>query len=349
MRQMRPLLIATTNQSKQTEMLHVLGDLPFDFLTVNDLPVQLEAPDESKDSIEENAIVKAIYYGKNSGFLTIADDTGLFIEQLNGWPGVMSARIAPDGKEANNLVLEKMKNIPEPGRTAAFRASLVVYDPTSASLFACSGETRGRILDSWSGNFGKGFGYDPIFYADEAGKPYSEFTLEERYQISHRGKALFKMKYILQRQYGGEHIVVPIALIVKDKKVLMARRNDPHRPQFHKKWEFSGGRMDIGETLEENLLREVREEIGYDVSIVKRLNYIGLNYQKGEAWSYQVYLMPFVCRVTGGTGKHRDAEVIETAWFDPDDVLRQDLMENNGSIYQGFLPELREIIKEKKL
>ncbi|MFH0857779.1 MAG: NUDIX domain-containing protein, partial [Candidatus Magasanikbacteria bacterium] len=125
------------------------------------------------------------------------------------------------------------------------------------------------------------------------------------------------------------------------------RRNDPHNSEFHGKWEFSGGSMNIGETLEENLKREIHEECGYDVQIEKRLNAIGIfpfHHKKGR-YSYQVYLIPHICTIVSGNGEFHKEEVMEMRWVSPDEILSYDLIPENKILYQSFSKELGEWIE----
>ncbi len=345
----RKLLIATTNESKYLEIKDALADLPFDFCSLSEIEKTIIPPEETGLTIEDNACLKARYYSEQSGLVTISDDSGLFINALGGWPGVISARIESNAVKRNEFVLEKLSKGNDTDRSATFRAAIAVSDPTAKHTFVAIGETKGKITEKMSNEPGNGFGYDPIFYIENLNKTYSELSMSEKNSVSHRGKALGQMKYYLQKQYGGEHVVVPIALIIKNGKILMAKRNDPLRPDFHNKWEFPGGRMDIGETIEENVIREAEEEIGYKLGIIEKINHIATEYQSGQSWQYQVYLLPHVCVITGGEGVLRDAEVLEIKWFDLEDVLKVDLIGNNAVMYKNIFSELKQIIKKNSL
>ena len=218
-------------------------------------------------------------------------------------------------------MLERLRGVAAHERTARFISVLAAHDPDSRASFFSTGATSGVILEKNSDDLGDGYGYDPLFYLPEYKKTYAQMLVREKNSCSHRGKSLFSMKYILANQYGAKHIVVPIALIIRDGKVLLALRNDPHRSAFHKKWEFPGGSMDMGETIVGNLVREVKEETGYDIEILTRLSYIGINEQQSVSNPYQVYLLPHVCTIRGGEEKLSDAEVLEIRWVSPDEVL----------------------------
>ncbi len=142
----------------------------------------------------------------------------------------------------------------------------------------------------------------------------------------------------------AKHICVALALIIKDGQLLMGKRNDPVQPEFHNTWEFPGGGVEFGETIEAAVLREAREEVGYEVEIVKRLNYIGVFWVDKPEFRYQVYLVPHVCRIVGGDGKLQDSEVLEARWFDLEKVLDMPLLANNGEMYRAILPELKQVV-----
>jgi len=126
-------------------------------------------------------------------------------------------------------------------------------------------------------------------------------------------------------------------------------RNDPHNPHHHEKWEFPGGAVEFGEDLETNLVREVREEVDYEIEVVKLLQHIQVKQRTDRTYQYQVYLPQIVCKVVGGNGTPNDAESITTNWFELDQVLDQDLLENNAEIYKQNLAELKRVVKEHNL
>lgn len=344
----RELLIATTNPGKAKEILAFLEHAPFTIITLADLPQTVTAPVEDSGSVLGNAILKARYYAEKTGHLTLADDTGLFIEALGGWPGVDAALVADTSEAKIAAVLERMKDVPSTERAAKFQAVIALCDPENNSLFTATGETEGSILTEPVVSE-HGFGYDPIFLVSTVHKTYAELTATEKNALSHRGKALSRIKYHLQNTYVPKHIVVPCGLIINDGKILMNRRNDPHRPEFHGTWEFPGGKVEFGEQMHDNMKREIREEVGYEVEIVHMLQDIRVESQATRTYAYQVFLVPYVCRITGGALKPSDQEVIESAWFNVDDVLNQPLLGDNDQMYRAFLPELKEVVAKHKL
>ncbi len=341
---MKKILIATTNLGKFQEIASELSDLPFTFLSLNELDKKIATPPEDEPTIEGNAVLKAKYYGKKTGLLTIADDGGLFIKALNNWPGVITARVAKNDTERKKIVLKKMKM--KKNRTAIFKAVLAAYDPQNDNLFIASGETKGTILTKSVKKIKTGFAYDPIFYVTSAKKAYAEMTLPEKNKLSHRGKALIKIKLFLIKQHSFRQLLVSIAIIVKDRKMLMTLRRD-HRPEFDKKWEFPGGGVDNGENLEQALRREVREETGYNIKILEKLPdpWTAIS-KKGD---YQVFVFIYICKVTSGKFKTSDTETIDHGWFTVSQALKKNLMPLNKKSIQSkdTMKILKKYIKHK--
>lgn len=340
---MRELLIATTNLGKIAEIQAFLSTMPFKLLTLADLPESIPAPEENAGNVSGNALIKARYYAEKTGHLTLADDGGFFIKALDGWPGAEAANIATTNEKRTEMVLKALEG--KIDRSAYFEAVLILVDPDSSVEFIAHGKTEGEILEKPVVT-DNGFGYDPIFYMPEAGKTYSEMSIIEKNGVSHRGRALIRIKHHLHNTYAAKQFVVPCALIIQNGKLLMNKRNDPHRPEYHDKWEFPGGGIEIGETLYQNVAREVKEEVGYEVEIVKLLQHIAVEAQVQKTYAYQIVLIPYVCKIVGGELNPSDDEVMGTDWFDLDDVLNQELLGENAKMYTAFLPELKEVVKE---
>jgi XTP/dITP diphosphohydrolase len=339
----KKLLVATANKGKIKEIEQFLGDLPFDLIKIKDLDEKIDEPEETEDTMQGNSLLKAKYYAEKTGLLALADDGGLFVNSLQGWPGVKSARVA-DTKEARiKAVQERLKN--QSDKSASFQTVITIYDPVEQNSFSSLGRLDGRLLDEAETKGDNPWGYNIIFYVDEIKKTYAEMTVQEKNSVSHRGKALLRAKRYLQSYYAKSHLVVPCGIIIRDGKMLTAMRNDPHRPEFHKKWELPGGRMEYGEELEENLLREVKEETGYDVEVVKRLNHIEVD----RSNYYQVYLIPYVCRIVGGDGVHSDAEILEIDFVEPEKIFDRDLLGNDPIMLKAVMSELLSTIKEHSL
>ncbi len=162
-------------------------------------------------------------------------------------------------------------------------------------------------------------------------------------------KALVKLEYFLKKQYGARNIVVPFALVIQDGKLLMQKRNDPHRPDYHEKWEFPGGGVDFKEKMIESVIRETKEETGLEVEPLKLLQHIGVEWQEYPTFAYQVYLVPYVCKIVGGKMDPRDQEVLELQWFHLDEVLQFPLVGENARMFEKLLPELKEVIQKNNL
>lgn len=346
MRKQISILLASTNQGKIKEMTAMLETLPVEFVTLKDIPNPPEPPEETGATIEENAELKARYYAEKTGMIALADDTGIYIDALDGWPGVHGATIAPTDRERCALVLERLHGVPKEKRTVTIRTILCLYDPMQKSMVLTEGSAQGFITDTDANAIPPGFCYDPIVYAPEMKKTWAELTIVEKNAISHRGRALNTMKYRIYNIYGGRHIVVPVAIIVQDGKILMSLRNDPHRPEFHKKWEFPGGSVDVGETMEENIKREAREEIGVDIHIKQLLQHIHVVSVSAASYEYQVYIVPYICEIVSGSIAPRDEEVLETRWLRPSEILELPLVNDNKSFFRLVLPEITTILNQ---
>ncbi len=348
---MKKILIATTNEGKFKELKELLKSTPATYISLRDLDQNIREPEETEPTIEGNAILKARYYAHHSGLITIADDSGVFIDALNGWPGVKSARIAENADSRTTQVLEKLADIiDENKRTASFQAALAIAEPHSNDLFVGTGKTNGIILKEKKGE--SGFGYDPIFYIPEAQKTYAEMGESEKNNISHRTKAVAGIKRYVVNAYGGKHLVVPIGIIVKDGKILINKRNDVEKPELHGLWEFPGGGVEIGEKVEENVIREIKEECGYDVEIITQLRHVWtvqIKNPRSTHYGIQIYLLPFVCKIIGGDGTVNDEEVLETAWVLPQDVSSYKLIGENKKMYEEIYSELIEVINTNNL
>lgn len=340
------ILVATTNEGKLREIKQFLNDLPFEFLSLNDLKKKIKEPYESGETLEANAILKANYYGEKSGLVTLSEDSGLFVNALENYPGVYSARIAKTDKERRKVILEKLKN--KKNRKAFFANVCAVYNPINKDLYLSLGQTNGKITNKEISK-NKGFTYDPIFYVNELRKTFSQMTIQEKNSCSHRGKALQKIKYYLQNNFGAKHIVVPFGILIKNGKILITLRNDPHRPYAHRKWEMPGGTVDFGENIESTVIKEVREEVGYKVKIIKQLQGIEVKEHKFPNFSYQVYLIPYVCKIISGKLKLNDAEVLDAKWINPTDHKKYKFLAGDNKMLDRYLPELKQIIKDYKL
>ena len=194
----KKLLIATKNQGKVREYRELLADLPFEVVSLADVGLDAEV-EETGATFEENAILKARTYARLSGLLTWADDSGLAVDALDGWPGVHSARVAgPNASDADRiaLLLQRLEGVPPEQRTAAFHCVVAIATP-DGRVWTTDGMCSGVIIDEPTGR--GGFGYDPVFFVPALGKTFAQLSSEEKNAISHRGMAARKAKALLAR------------------------------------------------------------------------------------------------------------------------------------------------------
>ncbi len=186
------VVIATRNTGKMNEMRKMLFNTSFSAFSLDEWSV-LEEVEETGTSFEENAMLKAETYGKLSGKLTIADDSGIEVDVLGGAPGIYSARYGGDGKDdqdRNKLLLENVEGIPEHQLTARFRCVVALWNPIDNTIVTFGGKIEGKITRNVRGK--NGFGYDPLFFFPEKNKTLAELTLIEKERVSHRGEAMRK-------------------------------------------------------------------------------------------------------------------------------------------------------------
>lgn len=189
--------MATRNPGKLREISDYLKDLPLEIISLLDFR---GIPDiaETGATFEENAVLKAQAIARYSGELTLADDSGLEVDYLEGAPGVHSARFAgePVSDARNNQkLLELMKDAPPDRRTARFRCVMALAEPGGSCRLA-RGSCEGLIVTEPRGE--KGFGYDPLFYLPDWGRTMAELDLEVKNRISHRARALAEVRRILE-------------------------------------------------------------------------------------------------------------------------------------------------------
>jgi len=190
------LLLATNNEGKLREYQGLLKGIPFEIITMADQGITAEVAEIGK-SFEENATLKATSLAAISGLLSLADDSGLEVDALDGEPGTLSHRYAGDNAtdaDRVNFLLSKLRDVPEMQRTAQFRCVIAIAEP-NGKVELCSGICPGIIIAKPRGD--NGFGYDPIFLIPELGKTMAELTLEEKNLISHRARAAEKAREML--------------------------------------------------------------------------------------------------------------------------------------------------------
>jgi XTP/dITP diphosphohydrolase len=190
---MKELLVATGNRGKFLEIEELLRDMVGNIYSLEDFP-DIPKVEEDGVSFEENAVKKGQSATLTTGKPTIADDSGLVVNALGGLPGVHSARFAGDDardSENNAKLLLEMAHLPEELRTAAFHCVIALCFPDGYCR-TFTGALEGVILNSPRGT--EGFGYDPLFFVPGFGLTLAELPLEVKNTISHRGKALARLK-----------------------------------------------------------------------------------------------------------------------------------------------------------
>ena len=189
------IVLATHNHDKEIELQHSLRGLDVDICSLSEYP-DIGEIEETGTTLLENSLLKAHTVHDRTGLPTIADDTGLEVDALDGAPGVYSARFA--GADATyednvNKLLSVMENVPDDMRSARFRTVISFVDEIQ-ELWT-EGLIQGRITKTPRGNMG--FGYDPVFYVPHLEKTFAELSTNEKNKISHRGIALQKLRKIL--------------------------------------------------------------------------------------------------------------------------------------------------------
>jgi XTP/dITP diphosphohydrolase len=193
----KKLIVSSGNKHKLEEIKKILNDLNLQIQSKDEIGFSDFDVLEDKDTLEGNALKKAKALWEKTGGFVISDDTGLFVDALDGRPGVYSARYA--GEDATyddncNKMLEELENISYDKRTAQFSTVIALIDEKGKE-YTVKGTVEGYILAEKRGT--NGFGYDPIFYVDDYKKTFAELTDNEKNSISHRGRALQKLKKLL--------------------------------------------------------------------------------------------------------------------------------------------------------
>jgi len=186
------LIVASKNKGKINEIKKILNGLPFEIISMKDAGFDTDII-ENGTSFEENAMLKAQALFNLSNNMVIADDSGLEIDFLNGAPGIFTSRFAgesTDQSEKNLKIIYLLKGIEPQYRKARFVCSIAFV--SEQIKFTVSGSVEGQISEKPEGD--NGFGYDPIFYVPEYGKTFAELPESIKNRISHRAKALHKLR-----------------------------------------------------------------------------------------------------------------------------------------------------------
>jgi XTP/dITP diphosphohydrolase len=199
------LLIATGNAGKVREFRDMLNLPGVTLSGLADFPALAEV-EETGRTFRSNAVLKASGYARATGLWSVADDSGLAVDALDGSPGVYSARWAAmhdagSGNDANNRLLRtQMEHVPDHRRSARFVCVLAVADPDGRVILTVDGTVEGTILRQSAGV--GGFGYDPLFYVGSLGRSLAEVPPAQKHAISHRGTAVRRLVPLLSKVWG---------------------------------------------------------------------------------------------------------------------------------------------------
>ncbi|MFN2141004.1 MAG: RdgB/HAM1 family non-canonical purine NTP pyrophosphatase [Candidatus Promineifilaceae bacterium] len=186
----KTLLVATHNQGKVKEYAEMLSDLDINWQSLDDIGLTQEV-EESGATFLENALLKAAGYAREAGCLTLADDSGLVVDALDGAPGVTTARYGgPElsSRERYEYLLSNLRGVPSEERTARFVCIIALSDAGGNILATAEGRIEGTIAEGPAGD--GGFGYDPVFYVPQTGSTMAELPPQTKHTLSHRGNAL---------------------------------------------------------------------------------------------------------------------------------------------------------------
>ena len=194
----RKIVIATLNDHKAREIKSLIGGrynvLTQDYFSIPSIP-------ETGETFEENALIKANHVAEKTDLLTLADDSGLEVDLLNGEPGIYSARYAgPNATddENNQKLIKELERYKGKKMTARFHSVIAIVEPSENKRRIFHGTWEGRIkLDQKGKN---GFGYDPLFYIDDLGATAAELTESQKNKLSHRARAMTEAtKYLVRK------------------------------------------------------------------------------------------------------------------------------------------------------
>ena len=193
----RELLVATRNIGKIKEFKELLNTVPYEIKSLDQIGIATDV-EETGQSFEENASLKAREYANMSGLLTFCDDSGLEVDALEGAPGVQSARYGGPGlsdEDRVKLLLENMKDVEWERRTARFRCVIAIANP-AGEIQTVTDTVEGLINYEPKGT--NGFGYDPVFHLPELGLTTAELPMAQKNALSHRGRAARKAVELLK-------------------------------------------------------------------------------------------------------------------------------------------------------
>ena len=199
------LLLATNNQGKLAELRSLLDGLDFVLLSPADLDLNVQVQERGTNYLE-NAVLKAAIFAQASKTWTLADDSGLEVEALDGAPGLFSARYAPQqgatDKDRRRFLVQNLEKYPRPWK-ASFQSVVALVGPEGSPIVT-RGICQGEIIPEGRG--GGGFGYDRIFQLEDSGLTMAELTAEQKNSLSHRALAIGKIIPVLQGLFAEEII-----------------------------------------------------------------------------------------------------------------------------------------------
>lgn len=199
------IVFATGNEGKMREVRMILADLGMEILSMKEAGVHADIVEDG-ETFAQNAEIKAKAVWARTGGIVLADDSGLAVDYLGGEPGVYSARYMGEDTSydiKNQAIIDRLKGAEGKERSARFVCDIAAVLP-DGTVIHTEGFMEGQIAEKPAGM--EGFGYDPILYIPELGVTSAELTLEQKNQISHRGKALRAMKEELFKRYRGEEL-----------------------------------------------------------------------------------------------------------------------------------------------
>lgn len=195
------ILFATGNENKMKEIRMILSDLGMPVVSMKEAGIHADIVEDGS-TFEENAVIKAKEIAKYTDCIVLADDSGLEIDYLNKEPGIYSARYAGVDTSydiKNQMLLDRLEGVPDEKRTARFVCVIAAVFP-DGEVETVRGTIEGRIGYNIEGE--NGFGYDPIFYLPEYGCTTAQLDPVKKNELSHRGKALRKMRNIIEKKLG---------------------------------------------------------------------------------------------------------------------------------------------------
>jgi len=208
------ILIATNNPGKLKELKRHFKN--FQIISLNDIDKSIEEPEENEKTFADNSLLKARYYAQKTGYLTVADDSGLCVNALDGRPGVFSSRYA-EGNDKKGCVklLKELEGLSD--RSAHFEAVVTIYDSKKDEYHQFEGQCDGEILRKFEGD--SGFGYDPIFMPNGFAKSFGQCSIEEKYLFDHRQKATKKLIAYLENNSNNDENKIESLIHKTIKKV----------------------------------------------------------------------------------------------------------------------------------